>query len=170
MTTWVWCLQSPTLRQLAWQTCHSGNDGCPLEKQAGAWWGKVTWKCLDAWEGCEVNCRTWLGGTGQKGQGWLYEVFVECGRKFQEGGKSFTEETCFLFCLLAQINLLIMKPAKVVIIMTTYYDYGCQEWQLGKRTALYILISFSEVLTLLTSLFCLPNSDWLHSSHMLGTS
>ena len=63
-----------------------------------------------------------------------------------------------------------MKPAKVVIIMTTYHDYGCQEWQLGKRTVLYILIFFSEVLTLLTSLFCLPNSDWLHSSHMLGTS
>lgn len=63
-----------------------------------------------------------------------------------------------------------MKPAKVVIIMTTYHDYGCQEWQLGKRTVLYILTSFSEVLTLLTSLFCLPNGGWLHSSHMLGTS
>lgn len=96
-----------------------------------------------------------------QGHGWLYEVFVECGIKFQKGRKSFTGETSFLFVLQLQSVSLSQHQERY-----NYYDYLLCVWvtgiTVGQRDGFVhfnILLRSSDLMIFLI----LSSSSWLAS-------
>lgn len=113
----VWCLQSPTLRQLLSQTCHSGNDGPAtfwknkLEPLQGRLCGQAEMLEKDV----EV-------GPGQRVLMGLWSVW-SVGEDFKEW-KSFLEDTCFLLVFQFKSNCLIITPVEVIITLIPRPDMG----------------------------------------------